>query len=105
MGSRRIRRRISGCARPVCAAAAARREKMTTLKEASGLFARATRDISWHFYRYYVERRPGAHRAINHFATTYTAPGESPMSKPPRRGGGDGGGGDLCADSEDGLNA
>lgn len=46
---------------------------------------------------------PGAHRAINHFATTYTAPGESPVSKPPRRG--DGGDGDLCADSEDGLNA
>lgn len=50
---------------------------------------------------------PGAHRAINHFATTYAiAPGESPgvEAAAPRRGG-VGGGGDLCADSEDGLNA
>lgn len=28
---------------------------------------------------------PDAHRAINHFATTYTAPGESTVSMPPRQ--------------------
>lgn len=73
----------------------ARREKMMTLKRGEWPFCAG-------HSRYFMALlqilcgTPGAHRAINHFATTCTAPGESPVSMPPRRGG-DGGGGDLCA--------